>query len=158
MSQQPTRSARPTGKRRPESDREAALRKFFAEQEVKSIDNLEAAARQIIQLVTALLGLLFGVLALSDGDAVAALKTPLVFWPGLLALGLTLIGLVCALAVIWPGLSTPRAHVPADEERAFAALLARKRDWLYRAVVAFGGGMLAFAVTVMVMMWLRYRS
>jgi len=148
--------ARAAGPQVPETDREAALRKFFAEQEIKSIDNLEAAARQIIQLVTALLGVLFGVLALSNGDAAASLQRPLVFLSGLVAVILLLAAIPAALAVVLPGRSSPRDNVPADEARAFKTLMTRKRHGLNGAVVLFGGGLVAFAIMVGTMIVLRY--
>ncbi len=156
MSKEPTRTVRATGNTRPETPREAALRKFWAEQEIKSIDNLEAAARQIIGLVTALLGLLFGVLALSAGDFAASLNAPLVWLAGLFAVGLLLAAIPAALAVVLPGRSSPRDNVPADEARAFKALMTRKRHGLNGAIVFFGGGLIAFAIMVGTMIWLRF--
>ena len=155
MSHESTPAARAAGPPRPETDREAALRQFFAEQEVKSVDNLEAGARQIIGLVTALLGLLFGVLALGDKEVAAGLQSPLVMVAGLLAVLLLLAAVLAALGVVLPARYSPRANVPADEEAAFASMLARKRARLDWAVVAFGGGLVAFAVMVGAMIWGR---
>ena len=54
------------GGARPLSEDEQTLLKRFAKFEEESLDKLDASAQQIIQLVTGLLGLTLGTLALGE--------------------------------------------------------------------------------------------
>ena len=102
---------------REETPAEAARREWFEKQALAAPDNLEAAARQIIGLVTALLGVLFGVLALSSGNLPAYMD----FLPArILAVGvvvLLLAALGSALFVVLPfkreaASGKPESHSP----------------------------------------------
>src|SRR5688500_2432251 len=64
---------------------EAALVEWFDKQKAGQVETLEAAARQIIQLVSALFGLLFGVLSLGRDKLEASLTSPLVITRSIVA-------------------------------------------------------------------------
>jgi hypothetical protein len=99
------------GEPRRETPPEEALRLWFDEQEKKSLDNLEAGARQIITLVTTIYGLLFGALAFGSEKMEASLHYRPVLVPGTVAilamLGAVIISLIrlrsLSLAASAPG-------------------------------------------------------
>lgn len=134
----------------PETAEEAALYAWFAEQQTKSADNLEAAARQIITLCTTLLGLLLGLLALAGKDLPAHMR-----WSGVQALSVAgvvalLLALVAALTVIIPRPLTVSLNDPDDLQTAFAALLARKSQGLSWAVWLFAAAMFCLGTVVVI--------
>ncbi|MBC7226887.1 MAG: hypothetical protein H5T61_06600 [Thermoflexales bacterium] len=82
---------------------------YFQDLEQKSLDTLEGAARQLITLVTTLLGLFFGVLAFKDHPTYLAL--PAVRILGGLAAGFYVLTLFLALDVVMPRrLEVPLVH------------------------------------------------
>ena len=90
----------------PETPRELALGQWWAEQELKSPANLEAAARQIITLVTSLLGLLLAILAVAEDPLPAYLASG----------GLRLAGGLAILALLG-GLEERIQHRPPPGSR-----------------------------------------
>jgi len=111
---------------------------FFKNLESQSLDTLDNAARQIINLVTTLLGLFFGVLAFKDNPdyfASGALK-------GLAAAaaGLYIVALFFALDVVMPR----RVDIPGADltqmRRLLRGLFDRKNRSLLGAQAAFGLG------------------
>src|SRR4051812_10873067 len=110
------------GERLP-TDEETALVRFFQKQEETSVEHLEEAARQIIQLVTALYGVIFGVLALGADKVGAELHTPLVLALGIFAV---LAFLVALLAALWAVLPQPYHYRPAsltDKKASYAQMI-----------------------------------
>jgi len=133
--------------RRP-SPEEERLADWFAEQGVRSPDHLEAAARQVIGLVTGLLGLLLGVVAVAKQPL-----PPYLAWPpvrGLAVVGVLLLlgSLVAGLAVLWPQRLEVSSHDLADQRRAFGALLHRKARALGASLLLFCLGLVALAVVL----------
>ncbi len=129
----------------PQEERLAA---WFAEQHLKSPDHLEAAARQLIGLVTALLGLLLGVLAVAKHPLPAYLASPWVKGLGAAGVVLLLAALLAGLAVLWPRQMAVLAHDLTAQRRAFEALLARKNRALRVALVGFALGVVALAAVL----------
>jgi hypothetical protein len=146
----PTLSVEPeTVSVEPETGEEAALYAWFAEQRLKSPDNLEAAARQIITLCSTLLGLLLGLLALTDSPLPAHIRWSGVQWLGGLGAAALALALAAALTVILPRPLTAAHNDPDELQAAFASLLARKSRGVWWAALFFGVGMVCLtAVTI----------
>ncbi|MCB9077123.1 MAG: hypothetical protein H6631_06000 [Anaerolineaceae bacterium] len=133
---------------RPLTDEEADLIAIIEAMELKALDHLEAGARQIISLVTAFYGVLFGVLSLGSPNFAASLRQPGIVWAGVAAVLLLLGALGAALVVV-----LPRAYHYGDrrldqQKAAYQAMLAYKSNWLQWAILAFGLGLAAFATLI----------
>ena len=127
---------------RPLTDSDRRLIETMREMQAGSLETLEAAARQIITLVTSLLGLFFGILAFKDKPDFLAFTEIKVF--SMLAMGVYFAALFFALAVV-----IPRKYHPEDlgEMRAtLETMLAYKRNALRWAVAAFGIAVLLMLV------------
>lgn len=122
----------------PESEKEKRLREWLAEQELKSVDNLEAAARQLISLVTALFGILFGVLTVSSDPLPAYFAYPVLRILGVSSIVLLLLTLVGALVVVIPIPQRNYAQKPDKQAELVENLLLRKMWGLYSAAILFG--------------------
>ena len=133
---------------REETPAEAAQRKWFEKQVLAAPDNLEAAARQIIGLVTGLLGVLFGVLAVASDPLPAYLSSPGIRGAGVASVVLLLLGLVTALIVVLPSRITVSSAKPEDQAAAFNQLLQHKSRALRVAVIAFALGLIALGVAL----------
>ncbi len=132
-----------------ESDR--ALEALFARWEAESLSAIEAHARQIVSLCTALLAAFFGLLALPQAPSFLAL-------PGLRFLaGLTLLAFFSALVLALTALQPQRYAVPrADltaKRHAAQTLLNRKYTALRRATAAFGLATGLMLVTAWAALW-----
>jgi len=138
-------------KGRPLTPEEEALLERIQKLEAESPDRLEDAARQVITLVTGLLGLFLGVLAFSDAPDYVKLVP--VRWLSAAVLACYLIALGAALAVVFPRRTTyPRSDLTAMAE-AWERLLARKSRFLKVAVAAFGAGTLALGIAIAVIVF-----
>ncbi|MBE2199812.1 MAG: hypothetical protein IAE79_14450 [Anaerolinea sp.] len=131
-----------------ENQQQAALYAWFTTQQTKAVDNLEEAARQIITLCTTLLGLLLGLLALTETPLPAHMGWSGVQWLGGVGVTALLLALAAALSVVIPRPTAATLNDPDDLERAFAALLARKNQGLWWAVLLFGTAMGCLAAVV----------
>lgn len=130
------------------SEADKRLIALFDKLEAGSLDTLEAAARQIITLVTGLQGLIFGVLAFKDSPSYLSLDSVKVL--GALALGLLLAALFFALEVVIPRRYRPQDL--SDMRRMLQEMLERKRAGLGRAIWAFGcGALFLLAVTLVIL-------
>jgi hypothetical protein len=138
----------PTLTTRAESQQQAALYAWFAEQATKSVDNLEQAARQIITLCTTLLGLLLGLLALAEDPLPAHMHWSGVQWLGGLGVAALLLALGGALYAIIPRRIPVNLNDPKDLQNEFDALLARKSRGLQVAVAGFGSAMFCLGAVV----------
>ena len=123
------------------------LKTLIDDLEQKSLDTLEAAARQITGLVTTLLGLFFGVLAFKDNPSYLAYVEIKIF--GILALGGFMAALMLSLGVTLPQRSQfPRRDLTAMRETV-DSLLQRKRSALRGAQFAFGAGVIAIELIIL---------
>lgn len=130
------------------TDEEEDLIAIIEAMELKALDNLEAGARQIITLVTAFYGVLFGVLSLGSDNFATSLGQPVVVWSGIFAIALLLAALVAALVVVMPR-PYRYGEKRLDQQKAvYQQMLARKSTWLHRAIFYFGLGLGAFAVLI----------
>jgi hypothetical protein len=130
---------------RPETPEEASLRVWFEEQEKASISNLEAAARQIIQLVTAFYGVVFGVVSLGADSIGVSLRSPLAVSLSAVSIFSLLGALITALLVVIPWAYTYRLTSLTDKKAVYQQIIARKSSNLRLAALAFGLGIFAFA-------------
>jgi hypothetical protein len=133
---------------REETSAEKAEREWFEKQALASPDNLEAAARLLIGLATALLGVLFGVLTLKGGPLPAYLQSPVVRGLGIGTVAALLFGLLAALAVVMPDLYRVSSHRPDKQAQTFRQLLERKSRALTLAVIGFGVGIVLLGLTL----------
>ena len=120
------------------TDADRRLIAFVQKLEDGSVDTLEAAARQIITLVTSLMALFLGILAFKDSpDFLVFSDVKLI---GAAALG----GLIAALFFALDAV-LPREHNPQDlaaMREMLVDLLRYKRNALRRAMLAFGAAAL----------------
>lgn len=138
-----------------ETEAEAALRAWFAEQEIKSPDTLDAAARLLTGLVTGLLGTLFGVLTLAE----EASKQPAYMASGIVRmLGIiSVLGLLGALGFSLSALMPGKLNIGAarldEKKQAFQHLLEQKAGAVKIAAIAFLGGVTALAFVLIIALW-----
>jgi p-aminobenzoyl-glutamate transporter AbgT len=144
------------GEPRLETSQEEALRLWFEEQEKAGLSNLEAGARQIIQLVTAFYGVIFGALSLGGDSLEASLHYRWVIIPGMAAVLALLGAMIAALVVVLPLFSYRyNPHKPAEQQAAYRKMVSLKSRGLRLAVVAFGIGLVAFAWLIISMLYYR---
>ncbi len=133
------------------SKEDLELISFFATLKRDSLQTLEEAARQLIGLVTTLLGVFFGVLAIS-GDSSATLVSLDVKIVGAIALVAYMLALWFALEVVMPR----RLDVPASNLTAMRSLLAelfeRKSASLFRAQTGFTVATLALMTVTLLLL------
>lgn len=129
------------------------LLEYFQDLERASLGTLEEAARQLITLVTALLGLFFGVMAFSN--APAYLTHPAVRALGAAATVLYVATLFLALDVVMPR----RFERPTADLTAMRAILhrlfARKSRSLRRAQTSFALATLCLLALILVLLLWR---
>ncbi len=135
---------------RAESSEEEAMRKWFDQQRLSSPDNLEQAARLVIGLISGLLTVMFGVLAVAQKDLPGYLALPPVRWLGALVVVLLFVSLAGGLVVVVPFRTAAQPGQPDAQRRAFEAILQRKSSALTVSAVAFGLGIAALASALVV--------
>jgi hypothetical protein len=143
-------SDRPETVGRPETPIEQATAEWYVKQTLASPETLDAAARTLIGLVTGLLGVLFGVMAVKDKDL------PSYFWLDWMRplAALSVLGLLTALggglAVVWPRPLRVSSHRVDQQARALQDLLRAKSRWLRISASAFGLGAAALGIVVII--------
>jgi hypothetical protein len=133
-----------------ETPTEAALAEWFAKQSLASLDTLEAAARTILGLVTALIGALFGVLTVASDKLPAYLGYVTVRVLGVVSVVGLMTALIGALGVLLPSEVQVSSHRPDEQAQAFEKLCEHKSRWLKAAVIAFGVGVDALGLVLIV--------
>ncbi len=131
---------------RAETEEEKKLRDWLEQQRLGSVDNLEAGARQIIGLVTGLIGVLFAVLTIASDKPPAYLQRGDIRLLGTASIGLLLVALLAALVVVLPRPWRFMPSKPASESQAFEAILDRKKQWLQTGVITFCLGVVALGL------------
>lgn len=137
---------------RAETPAEKALYEWFQKQSLASPDTLEEAARLIIGLVTGLLGALFGVLTVASNPLPKYLGDPVVRTLGIVDVVFLLFALIASLAVVLPRRWTFNPTQPASEIATFEKILNRKSSALLVALIAFGAGVVALGVVLVVVL------
>lgn len=135
---------------RPATPQEEALADWFTQQHFKSPDTLDAAARQIVTLVTALLGLLFTILSVAADPLPTFMQWPLVLGLGALTVILLLLALLLALCVLRPSRVQVSSHKLEEQRQAFTHLVERKAGRLTAAYVFFFSGLLALGAILVI--------
>jgi hypothetical protein len=138
---------------REETPDEAEMRQWFAKQALAAPDTLDAAARLIVSLVTGLLTILFGVLAVAEDPLPAYLGHWAIRLLGMWCVLALLGALLCALVALWPRRMVVDAARPEAQAQAFAGLLDRKAGWLKAAEVAFGLGVALLGLALIVVLF-----
>ena len=135
-----------------ETPEEKQLREWFARQALASPDTLDAAARLLIGLVTGLIGTLFGVLTVTAeaGKMPAYMALSTVRWLGVISVAALLAALFAALNIVLPRELHVKSARLDMQEAAFTALLRAKSRWLRIAASAFGVGVVALGITLVV--------
>jgi hypothetical protein len=139
---------------REETPAEAARREWFEKQALAAPDNLEAAARQIIGLVTALLGVLFGVLTVAGDPLPGYMQLLIIRWLGIAVVVSLLLALLTSLLVILPFKRETASGKPDSQERVFREILNFKSYFLFWGAVLFGIGLLALGIILIIAIWL----
>ncbi len=125
---------------RPETEEETQLGRWFDQQTLAAPDILDAAARTLLGLVTALIGTLFGVLTVAADSLPAYMGYPAIRSLGVASVAALLAALTGALGVLMPMRLEVSSHRLDEQAQAFARVLKRKSRWLNVAVIAFGLG------------------
>jgi hypothetical protein len=139
---------------REETTEEKELRKWFSRQALVAPDTLDAAARLVISLVTGLLTILLGVLAVAEDPLPAYLGGWAIRLLGMWCVLALLVALLCALLALWPRRIGVDAARPKDQAQAFADLLDRKAGWLKAAEIAFALGVVLLGLALIVVLFI----
>lgn len=135
----------------PLEDADEKLYAFFQELEKDSLKTLEDAARQIVGLVTTLLGLFFGVLAFKDNPAFLALLEIKI--AGALSAVGYIAALFLALDVTMPRPLALPAAILTDMRDILHGLYTRKSRSLKLAQYFFAGGTAFLFVMILRLLW-----
>ncbi len=125
---------------RPPTPEEERLLAWFAEQELRSPDHLEAAARQVVGLVTGMVGLLLGVVAVAQNPLPTYLAWPPLRWLAAAGIVFLLLALVAGLIVLWPRRVEVSPHNLTEQRTTLETILRRKARALSLAMGLFGLG------------------
>lgn len=132
---------------------EEALHRWFEEQEKNPPKHLDEGAKQIITLVSALYGVIFGILALANDPLPAYLTQTDVRVLGAVAVLSYLAALLATLRVVLPGAYRYASASQTQGARVFRAMMTRKVIGLRVALLTFGIGSVAFAVLFVVVLF-----
>ncbi|MEM7133590.1 MAG: hypothetical protein AAF702_45270 [Chloroflexota bacterium] len=130
---------------RPLLSNEKRVIDFFDDIETKSVDTLEAGAKEIIRLVTGFLGLLLGIVSLGSASVAPILQLTEIKIGALAAILLLLVALASALVTVMPRSYQVRYSSLDDKMEAYELMLERKSIGLQVAVFCFGLGLVTFA-------------
>lgn len=134
------------------TEAEIALFDWLAEQQKDPPKPLEEGARQLISLVTALYGVIFGILTLAGDPLPAYLAWPAVRALGAIAVLAYLAAMIAALVVVLPD-DYRYARASKQQAEAVLARLLRRKFWGLRvAVWAFALGTIAFAALFLIVL------
>ena len=130
-----------------------ALYAWFAEQQTKSVDNIEQAARQIIALCGTLLTVLLGLVALTSANPPGYLQWWVIQWLSLGGVVGLFLALASALTVVIPNVTTVTLNEPDKLTDAWRELLTAKSIGLTIAVLVFGVAMLCITGVIVGALW-----
>lgn len=139
---------------RPPTAEEERLVELFAELEKKQLEFLDQAAKRIIELVTALLGILFAVIAFgSDFPPPYLAGNLFAKVMGLVSLGGYLLALLVSLWVLQPRDYKNYHYNLSGMEEELQRMIRRKSLPLTIAGILFGIGSVTLAVMIGVIIW-----
>ncbi len=134
-----------------ETPQQRALREWFEQQVDNNMAQIEEGARQINQLVTAMFGVMFAVLAFGDSPDILQLLSVKVL--GSLAVFAYFVALLASLDVLYPWASSFRKGNLKDMRETYDSILARKVRSLGIAMGGFGAGTVCVGVLVLAALW-----
>jgi hypothetical protein len=135
----------------PLSKADEDLLEYFKSLERNSLDAIDGAARQIVSLVTTLLGLFFGILAFKDNPSYLALEA--VKLTGALSAVLFIVALFFALDVVMPrSFDVPSADLAAMQKLLLDLFNQKSRSLLW-AQIAFGIGTLCLLAVIILLLF-----
>ena len=137
----------------PETPADRNLREWFNDQESTNLNRLEDGAKTLSQLITALYGVFFVVLALNTHPTLSYLKDTVVRWVGSISLIALFASLIGALAVTYPGKNVIEEDNLSSMKRALVGLYRRKRWALGLSLCFFLLGMSSFALLIIWILW-----
>ncbi len=137
----------------PETVRERKLDQWYAEQVLKSPDNLDSAARQIITLVTTLIAVLFTVLAVAKDPLPNYFIHPIVHWLGAATVISLLLAVLAALLALKPRHIAVASAKPDDQEEKFKDLVRSKSRALRVAGLLFFVGLVSLGTVLVIAIW-----
>jgi hypothetical protein len=133
----------------PPTEEQKRLVAFFAEAESKQVDFLDEAGKRIIELTTALLGVLFAVLAFGDTFPPPYLKdNPVGKLLSLTALAVYVVAMLMALRTVQPRDYKLYRHDLTQMRQELDRLIANKKRSLWWAGVLFWLGSTVLAVLI----------
>jgi hypothetical protein len=147
-----TEQVRATRIRAPKPEEEQ-LHSWFQEQEKDPSKNLEEAARQIIQLVSTLYAVIFGIVALAANPVPAYLAQANVRALDVLAVLGYLAALLAALVVVVPSAYRYARASQTQRKDVFDTIMRRKVTALRLALLAFAVGSVGFAALFLVVLF-----
>lgn len=136
----------------PETQEDQVLRAWFEEQEHHNLERLEEGAKTITQLVTALYGVLFAVLAFGE-QLPAYLLRPVVQWAGTVSLVALFLALIAALVTVFPRRYRHERDNLRAMRQAFRRMHRVKRGSVAVALGCFLVGMLSLVVLILAVLW-----
>jgi hypothetical protein len=135
---------------REETPVEQATREWFEKQSLASPDSLNEAARQIITVVTTLLGILLGILALASHPLPTYLRLPVIRGLGIGVVVLLLLSLAVALIVTHPLRWQVNPNRPVEQIRTFQRILRIKSIGLGIAATLFWLGLVGLGSVIII--------
>ncbi|HEU4325035.1 MAG TPA: hypothetical protein VFS21_17980 [Roseiflexaceae bacterium] len=143
---------RATRTRAPTAEEEAQ-HQWFEEQQRDPTRNIEDAARQIIQVVSAFFAVIFAVLALAGNPRPDYLSDPLVRGAGAVIVVCELLALLFALVVVVPSAYRYAPASQTQRQTVYAEMLRRKVWALRLALGLFAVGSVAFAALFIMLLF-----
>lgn len=135
----------------PETSDDGNLREWFDDQQRRSLDRMQDAAKTIIQLASGIYGVLFAVLAF-DKDR-AYLQRLSVEIGGTVSMLALFVALVAAYFVVQPRAVSWQEDNLSEMRRVYRAVEQRKSRWLNAALIAFLVGTGALGVVILAVLW-----
>jgi hypothetical protein len=139
---------------RPLSDSEKRLNALFDEMDKNQLDFLDQAGKRIIELCTALLGLIFAVIAFGEDFPPPYLNDSLL--TQILVMGVLVLlvaALLCAVLTVQPRKYKFYEHNLTEMRKEWVQLFTYKSSWMRRSNWLFFAGTLLLAVLIGVLIF-----
>lgn len=133
---------------RSESPEEARLRSWFEEQHIKSVENLEAGAKQIVTLSSGLLTVLFGLMALTEAALPQHMNVGVIRVLAAFGAASLLVSLWAALLVLVPRWYQPTVNDPASLKATFEKMVVFKAGVMRVSWIVFGLAIMSLGLIV----------
>jgi hypothetical protein len=144
----------PVLKGEPLEPKDVRLIALFDALETGQLDFLDKAAKRIIELSTAMLGLLFAVAAFGKEFPPPYIKgSGPARWLVLLVLAAYVLALLFGVVAIWPRTYVRYEHDLTRMRQELDRIVGYKRRWFRVAAVVFFAGSLGLAALVAVVVW-----